>query len=113
MILTWVCEKCGYANDNNFNECRKCKPSEMPSTRLIPQTYKPLQETMASLRKLVREAHTRENQYKEALNYYANENNYNDNGAAILELMTESVDCQELDIGKIARKALEQNATSS
>ena len=24
MILTWVCQRCGWANDNNSGPCRKC-----------------------------------------------------------------------------------------
>jgi hypothetical protein len=24
MILTWVCQFCGWANDNNNGPCRKC-----------------------------------------------------------------------------------------
>lgn len=24
MILTWVCQFCGWANDNNDGPCRKC-----------------------------------------------------------------------------------------
>ena len=24
-IFTWVCEHCGWANDNNNGPCRKCK----------------------------------------------------------------------------------------
>lgn len=23
-ILTWVCQRCGWANDNNNGPCRKC-----------------------------------------------------------------------------------------
>ena len=24
VILTWVCQRCGWANDNNNGPCRKC-----------------------------------------------------------------------------------------
>lgn len=24
VILTWVCQRCGWANDNNDGPCRKC-----------------------------------------------------------------------------------------
>jgi ribosomal protein L40E len=24
IILTWVCSKCGWANDNNNGPCRRC-----------------------------------------------------------------------------------------
>ena len=44
---------------------------------------------------------------KKALEFYADENNYDDNGAPCILCSTLNGDKLELDEGKIARKALE------
>lgn len=37
-ILTWVCQHCGWANDNNTGPCRNCKAESQP---IPPRSRRP------------------------------------------------------------------------
>jgi hypothetical protein len=37
LILTWQCQHCGWANDNNNGPCRKCGATEQPEPPKRPR----------------------------------------------------------------------------
>ena len=49
---------------------------------------------------------------REALEWYANEDNYDDECRPIRAIIAESVDCQEFDVGKTGRLTLSVNQPS-
>ena len=48
---------------------------------------------------------------REALEFYADEKNYNDDGAPYSEVVREGQECDELDLGDVAKAELEGGKT--
>ncbi|MHC5536853.1 hypothetical protein ACYOEI_01105 [Singulisphaera rosea] len=61
-------------------------------------------------RKRAEEAELKLQRLSNALQWYADEKNYNDDGAPIRDVFTEGVNCQELDCAATARKALDSSS---